>query len=104
MKHKYHDIIRAWEGKKNIIQYRILSGNSPTEWIDLHNKTPVTPDFFAENVEWRIKPLEYRVALMYDGHTKGFITHLYSDPQFNDNIEKRPGFERWLTDWIEAEI
>jgi hypothetical protein len=98
------DVNRAWEGGKNVIQYRIISGNSPTEWVDLPPKAPVMPNFLDPNVEWRIKPLEYRIALCYDKNVKKFTTELYSKQEYNDNIEQRSSFVKWVTDWTEVDV
>lgn len=106
MKHKHYEVIRAWsEGTP--IQYRvILKDDTRSPWVDLseYSFDKRSPNFDAENVEWRIKPLEYRIALIYDEYVKDFVTHIYSDPRFNDNIEKRPGFIKWISDWTEVDL
>jgi hypothetical protein len=107
MKHKFCDAIVAWaEGKP--IQFRFMPVgelNNRNEWINLHvfygNKSP---NFDADNCEWRIKPemkiRKYRVALFFDREDDFYYT-ANDDGCGNEDFEKSERFNRWLTDWIE---
>jgi len=112
MKHKYYEVIRAWsEGTP--IQYRvILKDDTRSPWVDLseYSFDKRSPNFDAENVEWRIKTAElsYRVALFIRPNTDINIRNCwimtYTNQEFNDDVEKSDGFLRWLTDWIEVDL
>ena len=103
MKHPHYDVIKAW-GRGETIQVRY--GPTSNIWIDSVINSRHTPNFNAENVEWRIKPAvktrKYRVALCK--HENAFYT-VTEDCDSSDTIESySSGFVKWLTDWINYEI
>lgn len=112
MKHKYHEVIRAWsEGIS--IQYRIIFSDAlRSPWVDLskYSFDKRSPNFDAENIEWRIKPPEllYRVALYQQYHqdenVRVYYVNTHNNREYNDKIEEKDDFVRWLTEWTEVDI
>ena len=95
-RHKHADVIIAWAEGKDV---QVWDGIN-NKWCDLTLKDP---NFMGE--KYRIKPpaKKYRVALFK--YISSGITYTFTadTPEDADSYEKKHGFIRWLTDWIEYE-
>jgi hypothetical protein len=109
MKHKNCDVIVAWASGIPI-QYRVVLNNGVrSPWVDIFefpfDKT--SPNFDAENCEWRIKPkklaIKYRLALMQNGNSEYYIVLINENSRI-EKFEDFANFEKWISDWIEYKI
>jgi hypothetical protein len=102
-------VIKAW-GKGQKIQVRY--GPSSHIWIDFVMNSQ-SPNFDAENIEWRIKPqtktLKYRIALMRDQdgpcQTSDYHIAVFNNSEdFIVEFLKSRDFVKWVSDYIETEV
>ena len=94
-RHKHADVIIAWaEGAEVECRAR-----PDRPWTPMTN----TSSWYGyDDVEYRIKPpaKKYRVALfLYETP----LAVAANSQVTAEHFESRPGFARWLTDWIEYE-
>ena len=94
-RHKHADVIIAWAEGKDVQVWDSINN----KWCDLTLKDP---NFCGKS--YRIKPpaKKYRVALLTVPDDVEF-TKTASNEDDASILERRPGFIRWLTDWIEYE-
>jgi len=110
MKHRYYDVIMAWAEDK-CIQYRvILNDGLRSPWVDLNECSfdKKSPNFDAENVEWRIKPttkiIKYRLALMRHRSVDYYMAVFNNSEKFLSEFNNLPYFVKWVSDWIDHEV
>ena len=96
-RHKHADVIIAWANGAEI-EYR---ARPDRPWMPMTN----TSSWYGyDGVEYRIKPpaKKFRVALLTVPDDVEF-TKRASNEDDASILERRPGFIRWLTDWVEYE-
>ena len=95
MKHKHCDVIKAWADGVEIQQRHPVD---PTYWENIE-KYPS----WSDGMEYRIKPktITYRLWLELNdgGSPKVKTTHSYEE-----KVNFRADFGKWLSDWQEVEV
>lgn len=90
--HKHAELIKLWADGRQVQRYNFCAYG---EWVD--EKYPT----WGDDIIYRLKPekKKYRVAEFDD--TSVYKTNTADNQYGEADLEARPSFVRWLTDWVE---